>query len=397
MFKILFLVENASLRIGTFNVQSVLPNEDERLFRVQARTIEKDLSEKIDSLKNDLQNPNLEDRSNTKRRLEATQREHRDIQDEATRRQTVNRIMRRKPDLYNCPLTRIQKVAQMIGQNSLDILVLCESMLDPDRHKNRDLQIDGFAQPFRFDRRGAKKASGGLLVYCREGIVAREVSHYKYETNVQYLHIEIIHPVKFHLVALYSPNTQCFDQVQHAMKHFINGQKSYGELGFLRKKKVIFIGDLNVDPAQGDSKARQYFEEAKVMQLITEPTHNKRCIDHILAYNFKPDNFSEKRVADTGIEPITHKLSMCKLTLSQQKKSSRKERDEIESSESSVLCQTCGRYFKGERGLAIHKGHARRNGTKCADSPSRGEREEIKSSENSVLCQTCGQYFKGEH
>ena len=86
------------------------------------------------------------------------------------------------------------------------------------------------------------------------------------------------------------------------------------------------------------------------------------------------------------------------------------------------MCSTCGEYFKGERGLAIHKGHARRNGTKCADSPSRGETAEhaqvspysssrpnsiaeifqeafaqTACGESSVLCSTCGEYFKGEH
>ena len=56
------MVENGSLGIGTFNIQSLLPEKDERLFRAQTRTIKRDLCERIDSLKNDLQNPNFKDR-----------------------------------------------------------------------------------------------------------------------------------------------------------------------------------------------------------------------------------------------------------------------------------------------------------------------------------------------
>ena len=124
--------------------------------------------------------------------------------------------------------SRVPKVKQLIEDNELDILVLCETKLH-EKHEPYDLAIKDFDY-VRFDR-VCTNASGGLLVYFRKGFVTAVIPpcdhpgrhsnsdcqcdqgqghcdchrHQYPDTNVQYLHIEITSPIRFHLVAIYSP------------------------------------------------------------------------------------------------------------------------------------------------------------------------------------------------
>ena len=69
----------------------------------------------------------------------------------------------------------------------IDILLITETKIDDPFPISR-FYIEGFSTPFRLDR---NDVGGGILLYVREGIPAKEINTTKFAENIEALFIEI--------------------------------------------------------------------------------------------------------------------------------------------------------------------------------------------------------------
>ena len=85
-------------------------------------------------------------------------------------------------------------------KESIDIFMISESELDESFPEGQFL-IDGFHTPFRFDR---NKSGGGILLFVREDIPAKVLSHDFPSTESFFVEI-ILHKKKWLINCSYKP------------------------------------------------------------------------------------------------------------------------------------------------------------------------------------------------
>ena len=81
---------------------------------------------------------------------------------------------------------KFDNFSQMI-KSDLDVIIIAETKLDKSFTKNQFL-IQGFDEPFRLD---VTSNSGGLLVYLRHGIIAKELPLTNFQNDIQVIPIEL--------------------------------------------------------------------------------------------------------------------------------------------------------------------------------------------------------------
>ena len=111
--------------------------------------------------------------------------------------------------------------------NNIDILVKSETKLDPSFPPGQ-FHIDGYMPLIRADR---NRHGGGLLIYIKEGVPAKEVSlRNSTAKDVEAKAIEInLHNIKWLLIGIYRPllNLKIFfwKKCEKILKNFVQNMK----------------------------------------------------------------------------------------------------------------------------------------------------------------------------
>ena len=176
--------------------------------------------------------------------------------------------------------------------NNIDILVISETKLDPSFPPGQ-FYIDGYMSPIRADR---NRYGGGLLIYIKEGIPAKEVS-LKCSTakEIEAKAIEInLHKIKWLLIGIYRPPSQSKD-------FFLEDMGKNIEQFYTKYENFLMIGDFNLN--ENDSSLYQYMQEFNLENVVKVPTCFKSdsptCIDLILTSDKR--KLANIRAIETGL------------------------------------------------------------------------------------------------
>ena len=91
----------------------------------------------------------------------------------------------------------------------IDILLITETKID-DSFPISQFYIEGFSTPFRLDR---NDVGGGILLYVREDIPAKEINTTKFAENIEALFIEInLRKKKWLLSVSYNPHKELIEE-----------------------------------------------------------------------------------------------------------------------------------------------------------------------------------------
>ena len=94
---------------------------------------------------------------------------------------------------------------KIIIKDKVDILLITETKLDSSFPENQFL-IPGFSKPFRKDR---NRHGGGLLLYVREDIPAKELSRHTFSNDIEGMFIEVnLRKTKWLILGTYHPPNQ---------------------------------------------------------------------------------------------------------------------------------------------------------------------------------------------
>ena len=122
-----------------------------------------------------------------------------------------------------------------IIKNNVDILMISETKLDSS-FPNRQFQIHGYSEPYRFDRNGN---GSGILVFIREEIPSKLVES---QMKIEGFFIELnLRRKKWLLCCSYNPK---YSQISYHLKEI--GK----DLDVLTSKyeNIVLMGDFNAEP-----------------------------------------------------------------------------------------------------------------------------------------------------
>ena len=174
---------------------------------------------------------------------------------------------------------------------TVDILVIAETKLDNTFATNQ-FTINGFNPPLRYDR---NKNGGGLLIYIREGVPAKQLKDFTTPDDIECGIIEVnLHKKKWILFGTYRPPSQnvsyFLDELGKAIDHYSSHCENF-----------IALGDFNIGVEH--QKMKSFMEIFHLKNLIKVPTcfksDNPKCIDLILTN--KHHSFQESSAIDTGL------------------------------------------------------------------------------------------------
>ncbi len=195
----------------------------------------------------------------------------------------------------NSVRNKFENFSQMI-KTDLDVIIIAETKLDKTFPKNQFL-IEGFGEPFRLD---VASNRGGLLVYIKHGIIAKELPVMNFPNDIQVIPIELsIRKQKWLLLPIYRPPSQ--DQ-----KYFVDAISVIIDKYSAKLENVIVIGDFNMEP--NDSNMVTLTRDHNLYNLIKGKTCFKsqhgRCIDLILTN--KKHSFMKSQSFETGFSDHHH-------------------------------------------------------------------------------------------
>ena len=180
---------------------------------------------------------------------------------------------------------------ELISSN-INILVISETKLDSSFPPGQ-FYIDGYMPPIRADR---NRYGGGLLIYIKEGVPAKEVS-LKCSTakEIEAKAIEInLHKIKWLLIGIYRPPSQSKD-------FFLEEMRKNIEQFYTKYENFLMIGDFNLN--ENDSSLYQYMQEFNLENVVKVPTCFKSdspaCIDLMLTSDKR--KLANIRAMETGL------------------------------------------------------------------------------------------------
>ena len=181
---------------------------------------------------------------------------------------------------------------------NIDILILVETKLD-DTFPTSQFLIEGYLKPYRLDR---NRNGGGILLYVREDIPSKELSKYKFPTDIEGICIEInLRKCKWFLFGTYHPPSQ---KDQYYFDHVGKALDVYSEF----YDKMLLAGDFNAE--EGESCFDSFLFEYNLKNLVKEKTcyknpENPSCIDLFLTSNAR--SFQKTTTVSTGLSDF-HKM-----------------------------------------------------------------------------------------
>ena len=183
-------------------------------------------------------------------------------------------------------------------EGSIDVFMISESKLD-DSFPHGQFLIDGFHTPFRFDR---NKNGGGILLYVREDIPAKILSHDFPSAESFFVEI-ILHKKKWLINCSYNPNK---NNIKNHLEIISKALDAFST----KYENIILLGDFNV--CVDDETMRNFCNSYNLNNLIKQPTcfknpENPSCIDLILTN--KPRFFLSTCVIETGLSDF-HRMAV---------------------------------------------------------------------------------------
>ena len=183
------------------------------------------------------------------------------------------------------------ELLKCIISDNIDILTIAETKLDSNFTTNQFL-LEGFRTPFRYDR---NSNGGGILVYVREGVPAKEIKTYNFPDNIECGFVEInLKNKKWLLANVYRPPSQ-------------NGRYFFEEIGKsldaygTRYENFILMGDFNTE--EQDADISNFLETYNLKNFMKKPTCFKsdrpRSIDLILTN--RVSSFQNTDAIETGL------------------------------------------------------------------------------------------------
>ena len=164
-----------------------------------------------------------------------------------------------------------------------EVLALTETWMTDD-HSLVDLDIVGY-QPIEFKARpNAKRRSGGVVFYVKDGLSFPVVS---FKTDIECLIIKITSDNKtlYNICSIYRPETikiNNFIGYLETLLYFLKGLPG----------ETLLFGDFNIDTLKDDLDRKKYvalleaydFEIQNKLPTRVTPT-SKSCIDHMISQN----------------------------------------------------------------------------------------------------------------
>ena len=186
-----------------------------------------------------------------------------------------------------------------IVKNNVDVLMVSETKLD-DTFTTAQFLIEGFQEPIRLDR---NKNGGGIMVYIRDGLDAKEIKSHRLKT-VEGMFIKlVIRNTKWLIMAGYNPDKKKIGNfLDHVGKKLDKLLPQY--------ENLILLGDFNSEMHEDDMKI--FCETYDLTNLITEPTcfksvENPSSIDVILTN--RTQSFEDSVTIETGLSDC-HKMTV---------------------------------------------------------------------------------------
>ena len=198
---------------------------------------------------------------------------------------------------------------RLLIKGNIDILVITESKLDGS-FPNSQFDIDGFAPPFRQDR---TEYGGGVIIYIRDDIPCKELSHHTPLIDFEGIFLEInLKKSKWLIFGGYNPNKKYIKNFTEKMSRILDS--------YLPKyENLLLLGDFNsemIEPTLSD-----FCDGYDLHNLVKEPTCfknplNPSTIDLILTN--RPRRFQHSNNIETGLSDY-HKLTITVMKSSFQK------------------------------------------------------------------------------
>ena len=189
---------------------------------------------------------------------------------------------------------------KLLLRDNIDILVITESKLD-DTFTLQQFAIEGYALPYRLDK---NSMSGGVVIYVREDIPCKEITHLTDTNNIEGIFLEInLRKSKWLLFGGYNHNKSNIDSF-------------LGKLGptldqcMCKFDNFLLLGDFNSEIKE--PIMAEFCDVYNLKNLITDPTCfksilNPSCIDVILTNKIR--SFQNSQTIETGISDH-HKLTV---------------------------------------------------------------------------------------
>ena len=187
-------------------------------------------------------------------------------------------------------------VKSMILPN-VDILCIAETKLDSSFPESK-LLVEGFKKPIRLD---FSKTSGGLLLYVKDHLPLRQLSHNLLSPGIECLTLELnLRKSKWLILSIYrNPRLQ---KLKPFLEELTKVLDHYGAL----YENLLIFGDFNEEISQ--TNMSNFLDSFSLKNLIKNPTCFKsikgRCIDLILTN--RPLCFKKTGSFETGISDYHH-------------------------------------------------------------------------------------------
>ena len=180
--------------------------------------------------------------------------------------------------------------------------MIFETKLD-DSFPQGQFLIDGFHSPFRFDR---NKSGGGILLYVREDISTKILSH-DFPSAERFFVEIILHKKKWLINCSYNPHK---NNINHHLETISRTLDTFST----KYENILLLGDFNT--SVDDEAMKNVCSSYCLNSLIKQPTcfknpENPSCIDLILT---KTRSFQSTCVIETGLSDF-HRMTISVLKM----------------------------------------------------------------------------------
>ena len=178
----------------------------------------------------------------------------------------------------------------LIGEK-LEVFTIAETKLDSS-FPSAQFLLPGYQKPFRLD---CTSRSGGLLTYVKNGIPARLLTKFDFDSSMQIIPIELnLRKAKWLIFNIYKPPKQ-------DSKFFLNILSEAIHFYELIYDKIVIIGDFNLEPT---NPVLSNFLELNCMTNIVKSktcwkSSHGSCIDLICTNS--STFFQHTGVVETGL------------------------------------------------------------------------------------------------
>ena len=167
---------------------------------------------------------------------------------------------------------------KMVMSGNIDILIITETKLDKSFPTGQFL-MEGYSTPFRLDRNGR---GGGILIYVREDLPAKELSKHTFDNGIEGIFFELnLNKHKLLLLGTYRPPSQDKD-------YYFNSVSKSLDLYLGNYDRFLLIGDFNT--IDTDQTLVNFNNLYNSKNIVKEPTcfknvNNPSTIDLIITNN----------------------------------------------------------------------------------------------------------------